>query len=410
MRKKLRRNGEKMKKYIKSTLRLSTLLFSTIVVSLMINLLVYAGFMLFNISDVDSTYLDVKKYSYALTVDHGAYIYEESFQESLDEFQSSAFLIDNEGKVVWEYNKPKDIKSEFTLTDISSFTKWYLNDYPAKTWIRDDGIFVLLEPKNSIQKYNVFIKTQHFETFLILVPLTLVANFCMIVFISLKTSKKWRHDKEKSRSEWIGSVSHDIRTPLSMILGYSSSLKEDKKLSQIQRDQLTIIYQQSEVMRNNMGDINLINKLDFANIAKKEFSVSKVLRQVVATFINSDLEERYNFDTEIEDGLIIYGDENLFSRLVQNIVANSIKHNSHSLNIYIKAHREKKFLKIEIQDNGIGFVEETLMNANKSDNDVKMKNTMGLTIVKRIVKLHKGEVHFSNSNDGARVKLQFKGR
>ena len=399
-----------MNKYIKSTLRLSTLIFSTIVVSLMINLLVYVGFMVSNLSDVDSTYLDVKQYSYALTVDDGAYIYEESFRGNLDKFQSSAFLIAIDGKVVWEYNKPSEIKNEFTLTDIASFSKWYLNDYPIKTWIREDGIFVLLEPQNSIQKYNVFIKTQHLEIFFILVPLTLFANFCMIVYISLKTSKKWQHDKEISRNEWIGAVSHDIRTPLSMILGYASSLKDDKNLSQVQRDKLTIIYEQSELMKNNMGDINLINKLDFSIVSKKDFSVSKVLREVVSSFINSDLEESYRFDIDIEDGLLLYGDEHLFSRLIQNIIANSIKHNSNGLTIYVKAYKEKKSLKIEIQDNGIGFLEDTLLGANKSDHDVIAKSKMGISIIKRIVNIHKGEVYFSNAIDGAIVKLKFKAR
>ena len=399
-----------MNQYIKSTLRLSTLIFSTIVVSLMINLLVYVGFMVFNLSDVDSTYLDVKQYSYALTVDDGSYIYEESFRGNLDKFESAAFLIGNDGKVVWQCNKPSSIKNEFTLRDIASFSKWYLNDYPVKTWIREDGIFVLLEPQNSIQKYNVFIKTQHLEIFFILVPLTLFANFCMIVYISLKTSKKWQHHKEISRNEWIGAVSHDIRTPLSMILGYASSLKEDKNLSQVQRDKLTIIYEQSELMKNNMGDINLVNKLDFSIVPKKDFSVSKVLREVVASFINSDLEQRCRFHIHIEDGLLIRGDENLFSRLIQNIIANSVKHNSNSLTIYVKAYKKKKSLNIEIQDNGIGFSEHTLLGANKSDHEVIAKNKMGISIIKRIVNIHKGEVYFSNAKDGAIVKLKFKAR
>ena len=399
-----------MNQYIKSTLRLSTLIFSTIVVSLMINLLVYVGFMVSNLSDVDSTYLDVKQYSCGLTVEDGSYIYAESFRGNLDKFQSSAFLIANDGKVVWEYNKPSEIKNKFTLTDIASFSKWYLNDYPAKTWIREDGIFVLLEPKDSIQKYNVFIKTQHLEIFFILVPLTLFANFCMIVYISLKTSKKWQHHKEISRNEWIGAVSHDIRTPLSMILGYASSLKEDKNLSQVQRDKLTIIYEQSELMKNNMGDINLINKLDFSIVSKKDFSATKVLREVVAAFINSDLEDRYGFDIHIEEGLLLYGDANLFSRLIQNIITNSIKHNSSDLTIYVKAYKEKKSLKIEIQDNGIGFSEHILLDANKSHNEVIAKNKMGIFIIKRIVNIHKGEVYFSNAIHGAIVKLKFKAR
>ena len=399
-----------MNKYIKSTLRLSTLLFLTIVASLIINLLVYVGFMAFNISDINSTHLSVEQYSCGLTVDNGNYIYDKSFQENLDKFESFAFLIANDGKVVWEYNKPSEINNEFTLTDIASFSKWYLNDYPAKTWIRDDGLFVLLEPKNSIQKYNIFIKTHHLQTFFILVPLTLFANFCMIVYISLKTSKKWKHDKEISRNEWIGAVSHDIRTPLSMILGYASSLKEDIGLTPTQRDKLTIIYQQSELMKNNLGDINLINKLNFSIIPKKEFSASKILREVVIAFINSDLENRYSFDIDIEDGLVIYGDENLFSRLIQNIITNSIKHNSNGLNISIIAYSENKSLIIEIQDNGIGFSEDTLLGANKSDNDVIAKNKMGISIIKKIVTIHKGEVNFSNSNDGAIVKLKFKAR
>ncbi len=397
-----------MNRVFKNTFRIGLLIFTIIIISVLINLFLYTGFVLTYVNDATSQHLNVKEYASALSFEGENYVYDESFSTSLDEHNASAFLIDNDGKVSWEHNKPTEIENEFSLSDIASFSRWYLDGYPVKVWTTENGIFVLLEEKNSIWKYNIELKTHHFELFLWLVPLVLILNFAIILLICFKMIKKWQRERELSRTEWIAAVSHDVRTPLSMILGYSENLKNENTLTKHQREQLEIISDQSKIMKNAIGDINLINKLDFNFHENEIFSVSKVIRDVVTSIINSDLENKFSFEIDIEDSVFLKGDESLFSRLIQNITGNAIKHNPEGVKIFINMSLDRRILTLEIFDDGRGFSEIALKKANESaEIDFSKDNGLGIYISKRIVKLHKGKIEFSNVN-GAKILMRFK--
>ena len=50
-----------------------------------------------------------------------------------------AMLVNEDGQVVWSIRKPADVPEQYSLTDVASFTRWYLSDYPVQSWVRDDG-------------------------------------------------------------------------------------------------------------------------------------------------------------------------------------------------------------------------------------------------------------------------------
>lgn len=66
-----------------------------------------------------------------------------------------AMLINKDGDVIWDQNLPEDIPRHYTITDVASFSRWYLNDYPVSVWTHPDGLLVSGDPKNSIWKYNI---------------------------------------------------------------------------------------------------------------------------------------------------------------------------------------------------------------------------------------------------------------
>ena len=65
-----------------------------------------------------------------------------------------AMLLNEEGKVVWSYHKPEDVPEEYSLPQVATFTRWYLNDYPVRCWVRDDGLLVVGSPKGSVWKQD----------------------------------------------------------------------------------------------------------------------------------------------------------------------------------------------------------------------------------------------------------------
>lgn len=71
-----------------------------------------------------------------------------------------AILIGEDGRVIWSLRKPADVPERYSLTDVASFTRWYLNDYPVQCRIRDDGLLVVGAPKGSMWKHNISTESQ----------------------------------------------------------------------------------------------------------------------------------------------------------------------------------------------------------------------------------------------------------
>lgn len=69
--------------------------------------------------------------------------------------------------------------------------------------------------------------------------------------------------KETARANWISGVSHDIRTPLSMVMGYAGQIEENEALPEADRKKARIIRQQSIKMKNLINDLNLASKLEY---------------------------------------------------------------------------------------------------------------------------------------------------
>lgn len=81
------------------------------------------------------------------------------YGESLLEPDSWMMLINDEGRVVWSYQKPDDVPGQYSISDVASFTRWYLNDYPVYCWVREEGLLVRGSPKGSIWKHDITMQT-----------------------------------------------------------------------------------------------------------------------------------------------------------------------------------------------------------------------------------------------------------
>ena len=98
--------------------------------------------------------LSIGEISEALVEDESAPgEYHFSMQQVLDEDQLWAMLIGQDGEILWGYDLPDDLPERYSLTDVASFSRWYLRDYPVQVWVREDGLLVVGEPKGSTWKY-----------------------------------------------------------------------------------------------------------------------------------------------------------------------------------------------------------------------------------------------------------------
>ncbi|MBR6404451.1 MAG: hypothetical protein IKS48_13815 [Eubacterium sp.] len=306
----------------------------------------------------------------------------------LDEKSAFAMIIDDSGNVIWEYKKPEDVPDKYGMKDVTTFSRWYLNDYPVKTWLRDEGILVIGRPKNSSWKYNIEFNMKGLNQMLYIFPVLLVIDLVILFFLPILITRKWIMNRENSRTEWIAGVSHDIRTPLSIVMG---SVEPG-----------SVVERQCQKIKNLIGNLNTENKLE-SGTGKwntENIVVVSLLREIICDFINS-YEEGYTFELDADEDLEEYtisADASLIRRMIDNLIINSIVHNEKGCNIVVsfKALKRGKAL-ISISDDGEGADSEKIKGLNaKLKPEYLPEHGLGIRVVKQVARKYRYKIKFSS--------------
>lgn len=399
-----------------------------------------------------------------LTLQDDKYTLQNRSQTFLQNNDMWAMLINDDGNVVWEYDLPSDIPHSYSLTDVAKFSRYYLNEYPVYSWEHQDGLVVVGYPKASLWKYQIQFWSEGAQSIPLRVGILVIVNIVVAILISIiistklikgirplisgihdlskekkvnldtkglfsdlarsinATSSKIQENKQAlkerdaARSNWIAGISHDIRTPLSVILGYASDLEDNKNLPDEQKEQASIIRRRTEKIRELVNDLNLISMLEYEMqpLDLKELRPSVIVRNVAAEFLNGGLEEKYTIDLKIsnDEGKII-ADEKLLARAITNLVQNSITHNPEGCNIVIETQisEDLSVYYLIVKDDGIGIPEEVISQlaflpyASERINKVKKGHGLGLPMVSRIIEAHKGtfQIERNTSQQGVKV-------
>lgn len=217
----------------------------------------------------------------------------------------------------------------------------------------------------------------------------------------LKQNEIERKTAEENRREWIAGITHDLKTPLSYIQGYSSMIVAEQYQWSYEelKDFGSKIEEKSKHIKNLIDDLNITFQSDSGKITLKKSRVDIIefLRNTVLDTANSPRSNEYQFSfvTEIK-GHDLDIDKVLFQRSLQNILMNAILHNPPGTEIEVSVKPEINGLKIHISDNGKGMDEEE---ADKlferyyrgipTDSPVEGSG-LGLAIARQLIELHDG--------------------
>jgi len=381
-----------------------------------------------------------------------------------------AIVIDNDSKkVIWQTeNLPGEIPKEYSVFDIALFSHAYIKGYPVFTAKIRNDLLVLGYPKDSYWKYSTatwnyrliqnvpnffltFLISNIFFVFLIYIfsnskllksvnpiikgiqdlpkdkpvnidekgVLSELAKSINKTSEILQNQREQLRNKDTARANWIAGVSHDIRTPLSMIMGYASQLKTSSNLSEEMAKKLSVILKQSERIKNLINDLNLASKLEYnmQPFEKKKENAVAVVRQVIVDFLNMDIDEKFPIEWKTKNEFIscfVNVDKNLIKRALANLIQNSINHNENGCTIYVSVKEDEKNCIICVEDNGIGVSYKELEKLNNTPhymvcdkNTTEQQHGLGLLIVKQIMDVHNGQVEMKHSEYGGfKVVLQ----
>ena len=420
-----------------------------------------------------SPYATANKIAQSIEITENGYSLNSKYLEQLDRNNIWAILIDDETHlVVWNtVNLPDDIPRQYSLADIADLTLGYIEGYPTYTGQAINSLLVLGYPKTSYWKmmwptwdYDFIANLPKTVLYVLAANVTLI----LIIYVSvnskllkslkpltdgilalssgesvyvkekgllsevaacinrtsevLQAQKYQLRKKETARANWIAGVSHDIRTPLSMVMGYAAGLQDDSQLTKEQRKTAAVIVKQSERIRNLINDLNLASKLEYnmQPINVKEENAVAVVRQVVVDFMNTDISGQYPIEWTTDENLpicAVNADAVLLKRAVSNLIQNCINHNENGCTIYVSvenalaksnpAEMEQSCCVIRVEDNGVGASDELIEALNTTPHYMvcdtetsEQRHGLGLLIVRQIAASHNGSMNIGHSSFG----------
>ena len=354
------------------------------------------------------SYPDSQEIMEHLHKENDEYRLEEEEAEKLSGARQFAMLLDNGGNILWSEFLPKELQKNYTLQDVAKFTRYYLEDYPVRTYVVPEGLLIIGQKKEQIWKYTLEYDENAVRNLIELLPLLFLANAVILVSVPIWIQKKRARQKEEERTEWIAGVSHDIRTPLAIALGNAEMIAATTESEEI-KDRALRIEKQGLRLRRLVENLNLFSKLSFGygNLEKEKIQVSRFLRKTITEMRNQTEDERVQFTLDIEEdlqSLELCFNENLMERALMNLLYNAVQHNPEGCEITVKLYQdEKAHVFLQVEDNGCGLEKAALKRLNKKNYEWEPstgQHGLGLKIVKQVISRHRWKVQFREGSQG----------
>ena len=140
-----------------------------------------------------------REYSYSeiadsmVETDNGMIFGAEHAPEEWMDGYAWAMILDEKGNVKWNYDLPDELDNHYSSSDIASFSRWYLDDYPVFCWSEDYGLFVAGLTKGSLWKYNLYNSPNVLQDIVHGIPLVILGMLLLVLIFCLWIG--WRGTK-----------------------------------------------------------------------------------------------------------------------------------------------------------------------------------------------------------------------
>ena len=384
----------------------------------------------------------------------------EEMVQDLNRNRIWAMYLDAGGNCDWAVSLPEEIPTQYRVQDIAVFSKGYLQDYPVFVRCTEDGLLVLGYPKDSFMKLTGnYLPMRAVRIFPLFVTGILATDILLLFLVyyfskhkiskntepimtSIKTLSTGKpvnlsvqgelseiadsvnqasqvlSRQNQARANWISGVSHDIRTPLSIIMGYAGRIAGDHSASGNIQQEAEIIRIQSAKIKDLVQDLNLVSQLEYEMqpLHKEPVRLSRLLRSYAVDLLNAGIPEKYSLETEISkdaETTVIQCDARLISRAINNLVQNSINHNPQGCTISLRLACPDTVIVLTVTDNGVGLSAEKLRELEEkphymesTDERLDLRHGLGLLLVRQVVEAHGGTMKMESApQSGCKIIL-----
>lgn len=208
------------------------------------------------------------------------------------------------------------------------------------------------------------------------------------------------------KSDFIANVSHEIKSPLSVIQSYTMALK-NKNLTSEERDEYANIVidatQKLSLMVTNMLKLNKLENQEI-HVVRNRYQLGEQLRHCALLHMESWQAKNIDFHMDVEDVIVNY-DESLLEMVWNNLISNAIKFTEPGGNIELSSILDEKHIFVTIKDSGCGIgadeIERIFDKFYQGDTSHSTQgNGLGLALVKRVLQIVDGKINVESIPNG----------
>ena len=200
---------------------------------------------------------------------------------------------------------------------------------------------------------------------------------------------------ENLRRELIANISHDLRTPLTMITGYSEVMRDVP--GEYTRENVQIIIDEAKRLTNIVNDILDLSRLQSGtqDLVRERFSLTKTTRDIVNRFIKLTEQGGFHIDFQYSEDAAVCADELRISQVIYNLLSNAINYTGPDKKVHVVQKIEGGNVRIEVADTGEGiskdkqpYIWDRYYKVDKSHKRATVGTGLGLSIVKAVLDMH----------------------
>jgi signal transduction histidine kinase len=221
-----------------------------------------------------------------------------------------------------------------------------------------------------------------------------------------------KNQSEENRKKLILDISHDLKNPLTSIMGYAEYCYDKPDITkEEQSNYVNVIYENSLRANELIANLFELSKLESSQymIHKTRVDLCEYLRKIISSFINTFDHSGFSYDFYIpEEEIFTEIDTDQMDRVFQNLVSNTVTYNPKGTNVMISLSERENQLEIIFKDDGIGIPAEDAITifqpferVDRTRNSQTGGTGLGLAIVDKIIKSHNGSISLiTDLNEG----------
>lgn len=226
-------------------------------------------------------------------------------------------------------------------------------------------------------------------------------------------------ESERTKNELITNIAHDLRTPLTSIIGYLELLSNGASIDpDMQKKYIDVTYTKAKRLQKLIEDLFGFTKLNYGKISMRvsKVDIVKLLSQLLEEFYPTFMERGLAYELQSNvPSKVIKADGNLLARLFDNLINNAIKYGTEGKRILVKVHGTDTIVTVSVTNYGYVIPKEELpllfdkFYRVEQSRSVNTGGTgLGLAIAKNIVDMHGGTIHVTSDLKGTVFTVKLK--